>query len=285
MVGGGGEAMPFPAVTGRDVQAGRRGLSHADALLQTGVDLSQALAPVVDLVFPPRCALCGAGIATQAGLCGTCWGDLVIPATPACGLCQRPFVGQVPEGLVCAPCLADPPRHDGIAAATVYNAASRRLVLSFKYGRRIALAPLLGRMMHTRLVRLAAVDAAWLVVPVPLHRWRLWQRGFNQSALLAREIARATGARLAVDALVRCKRTPTLGGMGRDARARVLAGAIRLHPRRSWALPGASVVLVDDVLTSGATTNACIAVLKRAGAARVVVACAARVMDETLPHI
>jgi ComF family protein len=254
-------------------------------LLQTRMGLAQALAPVVDLVFPPRCALCGAGIATQAGLCGACWSGLVIPATPACALCQRPFVGTMPEGLVCAPCMLEPPLHDGIAAATAYNAASRKLVLSFKYGRRIALAPLLARMMLARLTGLADVDAGWLVVPVPLHRWRLWRRGFNQSALLAREIARATGARLAVDALVRRKATPTLAGLGREARARMLSGAIRLHPRRPWAWPGAKVVLVDDVLTSGATSNACIAVLKRAGAAKVVIACAARVMDETLPHI
>ena len=210
-----------------------------------------------------------------------------MPATPGCRLCQRPFVGALPEGLTCAPCLAETPLHDGIAAATVYNAASRQLVLSFKYGRRIALAPMLARLMVARLALsgLAELDANWLVVPVPLHRWRLWQRGFNQSALLAREIARTTGAQLAVDALERRKRTPTLGGLGRDARARVLSGAMRLHPRRKRAWQGANVVLVDDVLTSGATTNACIAVLRRAGAARVVIACVARVMDEALPYI
>jgi ComF family protein len=280
--------MPLPAVPRPDVQAGSAAnalLSGMVVLLQIFMGISQALSPVVDLVFPPRCALCGGSIATQAGLCGDCWGGLVIPATPACDLCQRPFVGAVPEGLVCAPCMAEPPLHDGIAAATVYNAASRKLVLSLKYGRRIALAPLLARMMRTRLVTVADLDASWLVVPVPLHRWRLWQRSFNQSALLAREIARATGARLAVDALVRHKHTPTLGGLGRDARARMLAGTMRLHPRRKWKWQGAQVLLVDDVLTSGATTNACIAVLKRAGASRVVIACAARVMDETLPHI
>ena len=243
--------------------------------------LLQDLAPLVDLVFPPRCPLCGTGVAAHTGLCAACWGGLVIPATPACGWCQRPFVGELPDGLVCAPCLAERPLHDGIAAATVYNPVSRKLVLAFKHGRRIALAPMLARLM---VARLPAVDAGWLVVPVPLHRWRLWRRGFNQSALLAREIARATGATLAVDALERRKRTPALGGLGRDARARILRGSIRLHPRRQTPWQGAKVLLVDDVVTSGATTNACIALMKRAGAAKVVIACAARVMEEALPH-
>ena len=243
--------------------------------------LLEPVAPLIDLIYPPRCPLCGEGLAAQGGLCASCWQELAIPGEPACALCQRPFAGGMPQGTICAPCLAQPPRHDGIAAGTLYNHASRKLVLAFKHGRRIALAPLLARLVAARLPEL---DGEWLAVPVPLHRLRLWRRGFNQSALLAREIARLSGAEVLVDGLVRRKATPMLGGLGRKARARALAGAIAVHPRRAARLKGARVLLVDDVMTSGATSDACVAALKRAGAERVVVACFARVLDEALDH-
>jgi len=242
--------------------------------------LGSVLAPVVDLVYPPRCPLCGEGLAAQSGLCAACWAELVIPSDPSCSLCQRPFGdGQVQQGAICAPCLAQPPRHDGIAAGTLYNDASRRLVLAFKHGKRIALAPMLGRLIAARLPK---EQGEWLIVPVPLHNARLWRRGFNQAALLAREIARQTGSELLVDGLVRRKRTPSLGGLGRQARARTLSGAIEVNPKRKARLAGASMLLVDDVLTSGATSDACVGALKRAGAAKVTIACFARVLDEAL---
>ena len=247
------------------------------------VSLAQTLAPVIDLVFPPRCPLCGEGLQAQTGLCAACWSELALPGEPSCALCQRPFTGGIAEGAICAPCLAQPPRHDGVAAGTRYNDTSRRLVLAFKHGRRIALAPMMARLIAARM---AAVDESWLLVPVPLHRWRLWRRGFNQAALLAMEIGKLKGARLEVDALLRRKATPILGGLTRKARARALAGAIAVNPRRAARLKGAQVVLVDDVLTSGATSGACVRVLKRAGAEKVVIACFARVLDEVshLPH-
>ena len=241
--------------------------------------LAEAFAPLVDLVYPPRCPSCGEGLAAQDGLCPACWSGLVFPGEPACALCQRPFGGMASDGAVCAPCLAEPPRHDGIAAGTLYNDASRKLVLAFKHGRRISLAPLLARVAAARLPEL---EGEWLVVPVPLHRWRLWRRGFNQAALLAREVARTRRQTLLVDALVRTKATPVLGGLGRAARARALSGAIAANRRRQAQLKGARVVLVDDVMTSGATTDACVRALKRAGAERVVIACFARVLDEAL---
>lgn len=236
------------------------------------------LAPVIDFVFPPRCPLCGAGVGAHAGLCGACWSELSIPGEPSCRACNRPFGEGVVAGSICAPCLADPPRHDGIAAATLYNEASRKLVLAFKHGSRLGLAQLMARLMAARLGQ--SLGEEWIVVPVPLHRWRLWRRGYNQAAVLAQELARLTGKTLAVDVLERRRATVSLGGLGRSARRRELAGAIGISRSGKAIVHGRRVVLVDDVLTSGATSDACIAVLRRAGAEKVVVACFARVIDD-----
>lgn len=124
------------------------------------------LTPLIDLVFPPRCPLCGDALGEQGGLCTGCWSNLVIPGEPACASCQRPMdeaFGSESGGLICAPCLQAPPRHDGIAAATLYNPTSRDLVLAFKHGRRVALGGLLGRLIAARIGDLAG---EWLVIPV-----------------------------------------------------------------------------------------------------------------------
>jgi ComF family protein len=247
--------------------------------MSPGFSIGQVLLPLIDLIFPPRCPLCGAAIGAQTGLCTACWSTLAIPGEPCCAACNRPFGDAMRAGGTCAPCLADPPRHAGIAAATLYNDTSRKLVLALKHGNRLALAPMMAGLI---VPKLSFVDAGWLVVPVPLHRWRLWKRGYNQAAELGRHVARRTGARLCVDALERRKATPSLGNLGKLARKRMLTGAIGVRASRKAALRGAKVVLVDDVLTSGATSNACVSALRRAGAERVVVACFARVLDEAL---
>ncbi len=240
-----------------------------------------AFAPLIDLVFPPRCPLCGEALATQTGLCSACWADLAIPTEPACSTCARPFPPGVEGGAAqCAVCLADPPLHSGIAAATLYNDASRKLILAFKHGRKIALAEQLGQLMAAKLPEPDGQPP--LLVPVPLHRWRLWRRGFNQAALLARSLEKHGKGRVAVDVLVRQKSTPMLGGMRRKARERALKGAIAINRRWANRLKGRDVILVDDVLTSGATSNVCVKALRKAGVRSVKVACFARVLNEAL---
>ncbi len=218
--------------------------------------LARHVAPVVDMVYPPRCPLCGAAVAGQAGLCLDCWSTLEVPAQPDA------------EGMGVP-----------VYAATYYTETSRRLVLAYKHGGRIALARLLARLIAARLPEVTSGRALPVLVPVPLHRWRLWSRGFNQAALLARELARMGKGEAEVAALIRHRRTPNLGGLGREAREQALAGAIRLNPRRIAQLAGRDVILVDDVLTSGATSRACIAALKEAQPASVAMACFARVEE------
>lgn len=174
----------------------------------------------------------------------------------------------------CFACREDPPRHAGIIAATLYDDASRQLILAFKHGGKIALAPLLARLIAARMDQ--AAEGMPLLIPVPLHRLRLWQRGYNQSALLARELAKAGKGELLVDALLRRKRTPSLGGLGSEERRLVLEGAIAVRRGAAARLSGRDVILVDDVLTSGATSNACVDALLGAGARSVKVACFAR---------
>jgi ComF family protein len=140
----------------------------------------------------------------------------------------------------------------------------------------------MARVIGRYLARLALTESGALLVPVPLHRWRIWRRGFNQSALLAREVARRTGSEMRADLIERRKRTPMLGGLGRAARARTLRGAFAVPSEKRAALKGRTVLLVDDVYTSGATAGACAKVLKRAGAARVVVLCWARVLQDSV---
>ena len=239
--------------------------------------LKDAFAPLVDLVYPPRCPLCGGAVGTQSGLCTDCWSELVIPREPACRLCQQPLDSGAPE--TCGTCLDHPPMHDGITAGTLYTDAARKLVVSFKHGHKIALAPMMARLIAARLPEL---EGDWLVVPVPLHRWRLWQRGFNQSALLAGELAKLRNFPVLVDGLVRRRNTASLSQsrLGRTERSKVLAGAITFNPGRAESLKGSQVLLVDDVLTSGATTDACLAALREAGAKKVRIACFSRVLAE-----
>ncbi|MGI4733284.1 MAG: ComF family protein [Janthinobacterium lividum] len=235
----------------------------------------RSLAVAVGLALPPRCPGCGGVVGLDHRFCATCWQSLRFVAPPWCAGCNIPFTHDRGEGARCADCLARPPRHAGIRAAVAYGPIARRLVLRLKYGSRPAFAITAARAM----VRWVP-ESCDLLVPVPLHRSRLWRRGFNQAALIATAIGRGSGVAADARLLERHRRTPVLRGMGGKERAAAVWAAFRIAPGARERLKGRHVALVDDVYTSGATTDACTAVLLRAGAASVTILCWARVLGE-----
>ncbi len=237
--------------------------------------LADASRTMLDLVLPPRCAVCGVVVAEPYSFCAGCWPDIRFLGEPCCARCGLPFAHDMGEGALCGGCHADPPPFARARAATAYGEAARAVALKLKYGRRTSMARLMARHM----ARHVEAERDALLVPVPLHRWRLWQRGFNQAALIADALARLTGGRVLSDALVRTRRTPPLRAMGRSERRRAVKGAFAVNPARADQVRGRSVILVDDVWTSGATAEGCAAALVAAGAARVELLCWARVLD------
>jgi ComF family protein len=225
--------------------------------------------PVLDFMLPPRCPGCAGIAAADHRFCASCWTQLHFLNAQGCSHCSMPLGPH--DGLICGPCLKAPPAYDAVIAGVAYGEISSRVALRLKYARRPGLARTMAAVVADRLPR----DG--LLVPVPLHRWRLWQRGFNQSAAFARALQQRTGLPVQVDALRRTRATPSLRGLGPGQRQRAVEGAFKAMQR----FDGLHIVLVDDVLTTGATANACAKALKRAGAARVTLVCWARVVGES----
>jgi ComF family protein len=209
----------------------------------------------------------------DGNFCTRCWSQLDILPDDGCQLCNQPVALA---GSICGPCLDVPPKHDGVLAAVDYCDTARDLALKLKYGRKPGVADVMAALM----VRHARKHPDAVLVPIPLHRWRIWQRGFNQSLLIARSVARLTGQEVLPSPILRTKRTSPLGGLSRTARGREVRGAFTMDPAQLGAIKGRHVLLVDDVYTTGATTNACAGVLKRAGAQKVHILCWARVLKE-----
>jgi ComF family protein len=234
------------------------------------------LQALVDLVLPPRCPACRIIVDGDGRFCPTCWPQLQFITAPCCARCGLPFAHDYGPGAECGTCIAEPPRFAAARAALVYGGPARAAVLALKHGDKPWLAGIMAGHMARAGAGLIAPET--LLVPVPLHRWRLWRRGYNQAGLLAQALAARTGAELAIDAIDRVKATPASAGMGRAARAKNVRGVFKVRDRRR--IKGRAVVLVDDVLTTGATADACARVLRRAGAASVGVLTFARVVRD-----
>jgi ComF family protein len=231
------------------------------------------------MVFPDQCLLCKDLVQSRGGLCGPCWRDTPFIAGHACDLCGGPLVGpDASEGMYCDDCWpAGRPWEKG-RALLVYEGGARRLILGLKHGDRLDLAPALGRWMAARARDLAEGDM--LIAPVPLHWRRLLRRRYNQSAVLAHHLGRNLGLSVCPDLLQRTRRTESQDGKGADQRFANLAGAIRIHPGRASRMQGKTVLLVDDVMTSGATLSACTTACLTGGAAAVRVMALARVVKD-----
>jgi ComF family protein len=232
----------------------------------------QAGRAVVDAVLPPRCLACGATVGEPDALCGRCWSAMNFFAPPWCAVCGLPFPHPMGAGAVCADCARGRAHWQRARAVLRYDKHSRGLVLGLKHGDRTHLARALGLWMQR--AGAEVLDGADLLVPVPLHWTRLVARRYNQAALLAHAIHKAGGPPVAPDWLVRRRRTPSQGRLGPLARARNVGGAFAIGRGRS--VKGKRLVLVDDVLTTGATVEECARVLRRNGAAFVGVLTLAR---------
>jgi ComF family protein len=233
------------------------------------------LTSFLDLLLPPHCPSCGTEVATQGTFCPPCFAALNFIVSPLCESCGLPF--DAGRDRICPGCEATPPPWALARAAFLYDDASRRLILPLKYADRQDNAEVLAT--HMARVGRTLLAQADLLVPVPLHRWRLFRRGFNQAALLAKAVARRSGRPACVDALRRTRRTRVLGTLSAADRAAELAGAFAVRAGRAGAVRGRRVVLIDDVLTSGATAGACAKALLDAGARHVDVLVASRVPD------
>ena len=229
----------------------------------------------LDLLLPPVCVACDQAVLRQGDLCGACFGRMTFITRPFCDGCGLPFDSQDAAGARCVRCLEQPFAFRAARAAFLYDEGVRRLILPLKHGDQPAMADVLAPHVARAGADLLRGDP--LLVPVPLHRLRLFQRRYNQAALLARAVGRLSRCVVCPDALRRVRATASLDHRGAAERRTVLADAFAVRSSRRQDIAGRAVVLVDDVMTSGATAEGGAAVLLAAGAASVDVRVAARV--------
>lgn len=255
-------------------------------MAQVQAVLLHATGGLLDMLLPSLCVCCDAPVEAQGRLCAACFRRTNFITEPCCARCGVPFAAATQggeagnAGPVCQACLESPPLFGRARGALRYDAQGRRLILPLKHADRPELAAVLAP--HMARAGAALLRQADVLVPVPLHRRRLYQRRYNQAALLAAAIGRIAGVPALLDALVRHHATAPLGEKSAAERAVAVSDAFAVRPTRAGLLAGRAVVLIDDVMTSGATANSCTATLLAGGARCVDVLVAARVPDPRL---
>lgn len=238
-----------------------------------------SLASLIDVIYPPECAGCRDVTDAPHGLCPQCWAETSFITGAVCDCCGTPVpTAQPGEKITCESCARRPPAWDRGRAAVLYEGAAKRIILRFKHSDRLDLAPVLSRWVLRAGEEL--VDTADIIAPVPLHWTRLMQRRANQAAELVRRPEFKARARVLPDLMTRRRPTESLKGKTRDERHQLLRGAIDVTPHHRKYIENKAVVLVDDVMTTGATLSASAEACRAAGAARVDVLVIARVARE-----
>ncbi|MEP3846799.1 MAG: ComF family protein [Paracoccaceae bacterium] len=236
---------------------------------------------VLSAIYPPRCLACGEMVEDNFGLCGSCWGDTAFIGGTACDQCGTPLPGDTApdEQVTCDDCQQSERPWDKGRAAFIYGGIGRKLVLSLKHGDRQDIAYPAARWLATAGKDLL-LDKSTLIAPVPLHWIRLLKRRYNQSAVLAQALSRQSGIDWCPDLLIRQRRTPSLDGKSQEERRKTVKDAFAIHQKRKHRIVGRGVLLIDDVMTTGATLTATTQACLDAGADHVNVLCLARVAKD-----
>ena len=227
-----------------------------------------------DIFLPPRCLVCHDVVYKENGLCHKCFKNISFLSDQCCPVCGRNYTFPVEkEELICGKCLSDPPKLQGLRAVFAYDDYSKQLILPFKHADRTELAPFLSKLLYYR--GKSVLKNADYIIPVPLYWQRLVKRKYNQSALLAVKLSKLVERPFLLNTLLRIKKTQSQGHKNREERIKNIQNAFCVrHPEK---IKGKTIVLIDDVYTTGATLNECAKVLRQAGAKRVEALVLARV--------
>ena len=232
-----------------------------------GVEMKHFLNKLLDLLLPPVCPICKEPVLDKGTLCPKCFKSLQFITEPCCKVCGHPFPFTILGEHTCARCLATPPTFNKARSVVIYDENSKKIILPFKHADRLDLIPLIAKMMSQQGREL--IETADLIVPVPLHRLRLLKRKYNQSALLAQHVAKQFNKSYVPDGLKRIRRTPKQGKLSPEQRKKNVANAFQINKHLDFT--GKNVLLIDDVLTTGATANECAKILLKSGATQVCV--------------
>ena len=236
---------------------------------------SAALQSIMDTLFPARCAACRELVGRHGALCSACWQNIHFIADPICFKCGLPFEYTIGESALCGRCMEQKPVFTQARAVFKYDATSKGQLLAFKYHDKTQLAPVFGEWLaHAIAADYATKTQA--IIPVPLHYSRLLGRRYNQAALLAHALGKRINLPVLPDTLQRTRKTPPQSGMSRRQRIDNMRAAFRVAPQKCPQIKGKSVILVDDVMTTGATLDACARALHDAGVPDVYVLTIAR---------